>query len=66
LSILCDSEEQINILKSFLNALKIKFELGNESPYNREFVEKIEKAGQDYKEGKGKVFSSEQLNELWK
>ncbi|MBK7742126.1 MAG: hypothetical protein IPI42_16785 [Saprospiraceae bacterium] len=50
-----------------MQALKIKFEVTKEEEaYNPEFVAKIEKAKQDYKEGKGKVYTSEQLNELWK
>ena len=58
--------EQLEALKAFMKALKIKFEIPKEEAYNPEFVAKIEKARQDYKEGKGKVYTSEQLNELWK
>ena len=36
------------------------------SPYNKVFVAKIEKARQDYKDGKGKVYTTDQLNALWK
>lgn len=32
---------QIEALKAFMKALKIKFELTNDKPYNPEFVEKI-------------------------
>ncbi|HMY85387.1 MAG TPA: hypothetical protein PLC76_07750 [Saprospiraceae bacterium] len=61
------TNEQVAALKAFMQALKIKFEVTKEEEaYNPEFVAKIEKAKQDYKEGKGKVYTSEQLNELWK
>ena len=33
--------DQINALKAFMKALKIKFEIFKESPYNPEFVEKM-------------------------
>ncbi len=60
------SEEQVTVLKAFLDALKIKFEFSKESEYNPEFVSKINKARQDYQDGKGKVYTSEQLEALWK
>lgn len=44
---------QIEAIKAFMKALKIKFELSNEkSPYNPEFVEKIRKGDEDMKKGK--------------
>jgi nitrogen regulatory protein PII len=60
------TSEQVSALKAFMQALKIKFEVAKEDTYNREFVEKIEKSRKDYKEGKGKVYTTEQLNALWK
>jgi len=60
------NDEQVTVLKAFLNALKIKFEFSKDETYNPDFVAKIEKARQDYKAGKGKVYTSEQLNDLWK
>ncbi|HMS29839.1 MAG TPA: hypothetical protein PKD32_08345 [Saprospiraceae bacterium] len=60
------NEEQLKVLKAFLEALKIKFEFSKDKEYNPEFVTKIEKARQDYKDGKGKVYTSDQLNALWK
>jgi hypothetical protein len=60
------NEEQVTVLKAFLKALKIKFEFSKDEVYNPEFVAKIEKARQDYKDGRGKVYTSEELNELWK
>jgi hypothetical protein len=59
--------EQVNALKAVVKALKIKFkETKQEKPYNPEFVAKIEKSRQDYKDGKGTVMTVEELNELWK
>lgn len=60
------SEEQVIVLKAFLEALKIRFESSKDETYDLEFVAKIKKARQDYKDGKGKVYTTEQLNELWK
>lgn len=60
------TEKQVNLLTALLNELNIKFELSQEQPYDPAFVAKIQKARQDYKEGKGKVYTSEQLNALWK
>lgn len=49
-------ESQIKAVKAFLKALKIQFEITKESKkisesYNPEFVAKIEKSKQDYKDG---------------
>ena len=60
------SEDQLMVIKAFLEALKVKFEYTKNDNYNPEFVAKIEKARQDYKDGKGKVYTTEQLNALWK
>ncbi|NEW82832.1 MAG: hypothetical protein GZ094_10775 [Mariniphaga sp.] len=57
---------QIEAIKSVLKALKIKFEISKEKPYNPEFVAKINQSRQDYKDGKGTVVSLEELNDLWK
>jgi hypothetical protein len=58
--------EQVDALKAFVKALKIKFEITNEKMYNTDFVAKIEKGRQDFTEGKGKIMSIDQLNDLWK
>jgi hypothetical protein len=49
-----------------MRALKIKFEVTKDDNNNAEFVAKIKKARQDYKDGKGKAYTSDQLNTLWK
>ena len=60
------TNEQVIALKAFMQALKIKFEVTEEDNYNTEFVAKIQKARQDYKDGKGKVYTSNQLYAVWK
>lgn len=61
------NSEQTNALIAFVKALKIKFEVSSiETPYNPEFVSKIEKSRKDYKDGKGTVMTMNELNDLWK
>ncbi len=57
---------QIEALKAFMKALKIKFELTKETPYNPEFVDKILQGDKDFVAGKGREVSLEELNNLWK
>jgi hypothetical protein len=38
-----NSEDEMSVIKAFFNALNIKFEIAEESPYNSKFVEKIKK-----------------------
>ena len=61
-----ETPEQENALKAFAKALKMKFEVAKERPYNPDFVAKIERGRQDYEEGKGVVMSLDELNSLWK
>jgi len=61
-----DDISQIEAIKAVMKALKIDFEITNEDTYNPDFVAKIEKSKQDYKEGKGTVVTLEELNALWK
>ena len=42
---------QIVAIKAVMKALKIKFEVSKEKPYNPEFIAKIQKSHQDYKDG---------------
>jgi len=63
------TKEQMNAIKAFMKALKIDFKVEKDShkyefsPYNPEFVAKIEKSRQEIKEGKGVVIAVE---DLWK
>jgi hypothetical protein len=61
-----DSEDKFEALKAFMKAFKIKFEITKEKPYDPKFVAKIEKSQQDYKNGKGKKITLDELNSLWK
>jgi len=56
------NKEQLNALKAFMKALKVDFQV-EKSPYNPEFVAKIEKSRQEIKEGKGVEIKVE---DLWK
>uniref|UniRef100_UPI003593D295 DUF2683 family protein n=1 Tax=Aquiflexum sp. TaxID=1872584 RepID=UPI003593D295 len=57
--------EQEDALKAFAKALKIKFEVAKESPYDPDFVEKI-KGDKDIAEGKGIKMTVEELKALCK
>lgn len=62
-----DDASQIEAIKAFMKALKIKFELSKEeSPYNPEFVAKIKRGDEDLKNGKGRTVTLEDLDSLWK
>jgi hypothetical protein len=59
--------EEVNALKAFVKALKIKFEITTaEKPYDQEFVDKILQGDEDFKAGKGKKITVDELNGLWK
>ncbi|MEZ4880061.1 MAG: hypothetical protein R2801_07855 [Chitinophagales bacterium] len=58
---------QVEAIKAFMKALKIKFELTKEqSPYNTDFVKKIEQGDEDLKKGKGRKTTIQELDKLWK
>ncbi len=54
---------QIEAVKTVMKALKIKFTITKEKPYNPDFVAKIEQSRLEYKEGN---FVSVQKKELKK
>jgi hypothetical protein len=59
--------EQIKALKAFVKALNIKFEITTtERPYDQEFVDKILQGDEDFKAGKGRKITLDELNGLWK
>ncbi len=62
------NEEQASLFEQLAKTLKVPFEKSKKSkiPYNSEFVSKIEKSRQDYKEGKGQTVTLDQLKSLWK
>ncbi len=59
-------DSQIEALKAFMKALKIKFEVSKDMPYNQDFVDKILQGDKDLAEGKGKKITLDELNSLWK
>jgi hypothetical protein len=57
-----EDKEQLNALKAFMKALKIKFEMSNDDkPYNPEFVAKIKESKKQIQEGK---FTRVDINDL--
>jgi hypothetical protein len=56
------NKEQLNAIKAFMKALKVDYKI-EKSPYDPEFVAKIEKSRQEIKEGKGVRIKVE---DLWK
>lgn len=61
-----ENKEQENALKAFAKALKIKFEVSKENPYDPEFVEKILQGDKDIAEGKGIKMTVEEFKALCK
>ena len=59
--------DKVKIIKDFLNCIKVKFETKTtsteETPYDPEFVAKIERSRQQLKEGKGRIIK---IEDLWK
>ncbi|MCF8360776.1 MAG: hypothetical protein K9H26_18620 [Prolixibacteraceae bacterium] len=60
------NREQVTALEAFMKALKIKFEVRKESPYDPGFVEKILQGDADFEAGKGRKVTLDELNKLWK
>jgi len=57
-----ENKAQLNAVKQVLKAMKISFEK-EDKPYNPEFVAKIKKSEQNFKEGK---FTKIAVEDLWK
>ena len=55
--------QEMNIIKAFFEALKIKFEIAKDSPYDPEFVSKIEQSRKQAAEGKTVKVD---LDDIWK
>jgi len=60
------NDNELNVIKAFFEALKIKFEVAKDSPYDPEFVDKILQGDADFKAGKGRKVTMDELNKLWK
>ena len=61
-----EDASQIEAVKAFMKALKIKFEMSKEKPYNPEFVNMVLEAEKEIKQGKGLKVTSEGFDDLWK
>lgn len=57
------NEQEMSVIKAFFEALKIKFEVAKDSPYEPEFVAKIEKSRKQAAEGKTVKID---LDDIWK
>ncbi len=60
------NEQELHVIKAFFKALKIRFEVFEEGPYNPGFVEKIVQGQKDLDQGKGTILSLEELRGLCK
>ena len=58
-----ETVEQEDALKAFVKALKMKFEVAKEKPYDPDFVAKIQESRQQAREGKTVQIS---LDDIWK
>ncbi|MEX2591362.1 MAG: DUF2683 family protein [Anditalea sp.] len=62
-----DNKEQANLFEQLAKALNVPFERsGEKSPYDPEFVAMIKHADQDFKAGKGRKITLEELDRLCK
>lgn len=57
------NEKELRVVKAFFEALKIKFEVTHDSPYNQDFVAKINKSRKQVVEGKTVKID---LDDIWK
>ena len=58
------NEEQVNALKAFVKALKIKFEITSEKTYNPHFVAKIQQSKKEIEEGQFTRVEKENLQQF--
>ena len=58
-----ENTAQENALKAFMKALKMKFEIRKDQPYDPNFVDKIQKSREEFQEGKTLKVD---LDEIWK
>lgn len=58
------NKKELSAVKKVLELMKIDF--NNNDVYNPEFVESVLQGKEDYKNGKCKTVTIEELNSLWK
>jgi hypothetical protein len=61
-----EDSSQIEAIKAVMKALKIKFEVSKEKPYNTDFVNMVLDAEKEIKNGKGLKVTSKGFDNLWK
>jgi uncharacterized membrane protein len=60
------NKKQLSAIKAVLKALDVAFKKAEDGEYDRAFVEKILQGDADFKAGKGKKMTIDELNNLWK
>ncbi|MFN3489712.1 MAG: DUF2683 family protein [Emticicia sp.] len=58
-----ENNKQLKALKAVMAALNVKFEKKEESPYDPEFVKKIERGKKDFETGN---YTTVNIEDLWK
>lgn len=58
------NEQEMSVIQAFFKALKIKFEVSNESPYDPDFVAKIQESKQQVEEGRITRVEKENLSQF--
>jgi len=58
------TDEQINAIKAFMKALKIKFEISEEKSYKKDFVEKIAQSKKEFEKGDFKSVEKDELKKF--
>lgn len=58
-----ENDEQENALKAFIAALKMKFEVFGDDPYDPAFVRKIEESREEYQKGNYTRIAKDDLEE---
>lgn len=65
-----EDASQIEAIKAVIKAFKIRYKITKvqeaDSPYDPEFVEKIVQGDADFKAGKGRTLTMDELNKLCK
>lgn len=56
-----ENKEQENALKAFAKALKMKFEVAREKPYDPDFVAKIKQSQKEFEEGNYRTVEKKDL-----
>lgn len=57
---------QIDALKAFMKALKIKFEISSEKEYDQQFVNMVMEAETEIKKGNCVRIETDTFDDLWK